>query len=90
MWATTFAPQFARLPSNLFWALPFHKEVRSMFERDEADRHLSAGDYLALHADHRRGLHATPHPDCTQCTFDSLDDVANEQSAAPMPAEGEA
>ena len=33
---------------------------------------LSAGEILALHAQHREGLHATPHPDCIQCTFDGL------------------
>ncbi|HEY7526141.1 MAG TPA: hypothetical protein VIA82_04845 [Candidatus Limnocylindria bacterium] len=31
-----------------------------------------AGRILALHAEHRDGLHTTPAPDCIQCTFDGL------------------
>jgi hypothetical protein len=27
---------------------------------------------LALHAQHREGLHATPIPECIQCTFDGF------------------
>ena len=35
-------------------------------------RRPSAGKLLALHAEHREGLHATPRADCIQCTFDGL------------------
>jgi hypothetical protein len=34
---------------------------------------LSAAQILALHAEHRKGLHTRPVPDCMQCTFDGLD-----------------
>lgn len=33
---------------------------------------LSAGQILALHAEHRNGLHVTPRAECIQCTFDGL------------------
>jgi hypothetical protein len=36
-------------------------------QRDPRARRL-----LALHAEHREGLHRVPVPDCIQCTFDGL------------------
>ena len=41
-------------------------------EGREREHDPSAGRILALHAEHRGGLHATPRPDCIQCTFDGL------------------
>jgi hypothetical protein len=40
---------------------------------------LDAGQLLALHDDHRRGLHVRRNADCTDCTFDAL------QSDFPEP-----
>ena len=37
------------------------------------DGDLSAAQILALHSEHRKGLHTRPVPDCMQCTFDGLD-----------------
>ena len=37
---------------------------------DESDP--KAALLLALHAEHRDGLHITPRFECIQCTFDSL------------------
>jgi hypothetical protein len=31
-----------------------------------------AGRILALHAEHRKGLHVVPLSECIQCTFDGL------------------
>jgi len=43
-----------------------------------------AARILALHAEHRQGLHATPLPDCIQCTFDGLV-RSSEDDRAPLP-----
>jgi hypothetical protein len=43
-----------------------------MFKRGRVDT-PRAGEILSLHADHRRGLHATTVDACTQCLFESLD-----------------
>ena len=44
-----------------------------MSERDEQGVHEpSAGRILAFHADHSRGLHATPLAGCSECLLDRV------------------
>ena len=38
----------------------------------EQEHDPKAGQILALHAEHREGLHVMPVPECIQCTFDGL------------------
>jgi hypothetical protein len=47
----------------------------------------SAGRILALHAEHRDGLHTTPSPDCIQCTFDGLMRPNGEEDSAVADAD---
>ena len=45
---------------------------------------------LALHAQHREGLHAVPVPDCIQCSFDGFArpdaDAVMQPQAEPEPS----
>jgi hypothetical protein len=43
---------------------------------------------LALHAEHRKGLHVIPVMECIQCTFDSLS--RHEQDLLEKAVEGDA
>jgi hypothetical protein len=39
----------------------------------------TAGQILAFHTDHQRGLHVTPLAGCSQCLLDRLADASDEE-----------
>ena len=51
-----------------------------MSERDrEGTGGASAGQILAFHVDHGRGLHTTPVANCSQCLLDRVADASDEE-----------
>jgi hypothetical protein len=51
-----------------------------MSARDrEGFRKPGAGEILTFHADHRRGLHATPASGCNECLLDRVADASEHE-----------
>jgi hypothetical protein len=50
---------------------------------------LSAGQILAFHADHGRGLHATPITGCSECLLDQVMEASDEELIELLESEAE-